>query len=335
MKLAEFFTSHPNQLWHLAKQMGVDYAVGPLPREENVMKPWDYMNLLHMKQRYENHGIELLVIESAPPTNKIKLGLPGRDEEIEWMGQLISNMGALGIPVLCYNFMAQFNWFRTSTTTRTRGGALVSSYDHSLIKNAPLTEAGIVTEDQLWDNLQYYLERIVPIAEKAKVKLALHPDDPPISPIRGVSRILRNAEALQRAIDLVPSEYSGITLCQGTLATAGEHIPDVIRHFARQDKLFFVHFRDVVGTPDKFHETFHDDGQTDMYEAMKVYYEVGFDGPARPDHVPTMEGEDNTNPGYETLGRLYGVGYIKGLMEAAAAERKNSSIGSLNVIAVQ
>jgi mannonate dehydratase len=193
------------------------------------------------------------------------------------------------------------------------------------MQNAPLTEAGIVTEDQLWDNLRYYLERIVPIAEKAKVKLALHPDDPPISPIRGVSRILRNAEALQRAIDLVPSEYSGITLCQGTLATAGEHIPDVIRHFARQNKLFFVHFRDVVGTPDKFHETFHDDGKTDMYEAMKVYYEVGFDGPSRPDHVPTMEGEANTNPGYETLGRLYGVGYIKGLMEAAMAESKSSA----------
>jgi mannonate dehydratase len=322
MQLAEFFPSHPNRLWHLAKQMGVDYAVGPLPREENGWKPWDYMNLLHMKQRFDDFGIELAVIESAPATNKVKLGLPGRDEEIEVMQQFITNMGALGIPVLCYNFMAQFNWFRTSTTTRTRGGALVSSYDHSLMQNAPLTEAGVVSEEQLWDNLKYYLEKIVPVAEKAKVKLALHPDDPPISPIRGVSRILRSAEALQRAIDLVPSEYSGITLCQGTLATAGEHIPGVIRKFAAQDKIFFVHFRDVRGTAEKFEETFHDDGRTNMLEAMKTYYEVGFKGPARPDHVPTMEGEDNTNPGYELLGRLYGVGYIKGLMEAAAAEQR-------------
>lgn len=318
MLLAEFFTSQPNRLWHLAKQMDVVHAVGPLPWEEVVAKPWDLMPLIHMKQRFADFGITLSVIESAPPTNHIKLGIEGRDEEISYMTQLITNMGAAGIPVLCYNFMAQFNWFRTSTTTRTRGGALVSSYDHSLMKDAPLTEAGLVSEDQLWSNLQYYLQKIVPVAERAGVKLALHPDDPPISPIRGVSRILTNANALQQAIDLVPSEFSGITLCQGTLATAGEDIPQVIRHFAKQDKMFFVHFRDVRGTPEKFEETFHDDGKTDMLEAMKTYYEVGFQGPARPDHVPTMEGEDNSNPGYELLGRLYGVGYIKGLMDAAS-----------------
>ncbi|GGH76184.1 mannonate dehydratase [Pullulanibacillus pueri] len=316
MQLAEFFSSHPDQLWHLAKQMGIEHAVGPLPRVDNGSKPWDYMNLLHMKTRFEDFGLKLSVIESAPPTNKIKLGLPGRDEEIKIMQEFITNMGALGISVLCYNFMAQFNWFRTSTTTRTRGGALVSSYDHHLMRDAPLTEAGIITEEELWENLHYYLEQIVPVAEQAKVKLALHPDDPPISPIRGVSRILRNADALQRAINLVPSEYSGITLCQGTLATAGEHIPSVIRRFAEQDKLFFVHFRDVRGTKEKFEETFHDDGKTDMVEAMKTYFEMGYKGPARPDHVPTMYGEKNDHPGYEVLGRLYGVGYIKGLMEA-------------------
>lgn len=321
MQLAEFFPSQPSRLWHLARQMGVDYAVSGLPWEEKGEKPWDLMPLIRMKQRFADFGLTLNVIESMPPSNHIKLGTPGRDEEIETFRELIVNMGAAGIPVLCYNFMAQFNWFRTSTTTRTRGGALVSSYDHSLMRDAPLTEAGIVTEERLWDNLRYFLERIVPVAEKAGVKLALHPDDPPISPIRGVSRILRSADALQRAIDLVPSPSSGITLCQGTLATAGEDIPAVIRRFGRQNKIFFVHFRDVRGTAEKFEETFHDDGQTDMLEAMRTYAEIGFDGPARPDHVPTMEGEDNANPGYELLGRLFGVGYIKGLMEAASKLR--------------
>lgn len=318
MQLAEFFTSQPDRLWPLAKQMNVNYAVGGLPWEEKAEKPWDLMPLIRMKQRFADHGLTLSVIESMPPSNEIKLGTAGRDKEIERFQSFIENMGAAGIPVLCYNFMAQFNWFRTSTTTRTRGGALVSSYDHSLMKDAPLTEAGLVTEEQLWGNLQYFMERVVPVAEKARVKLALHPDDPPISPIRGVSRILRNADALQRAIELVPSPYNGITLCQGTLATAGDHIPSVIRHFAEQNKLFFVHFRDVRGTPEKFEETFHDDGKTNMLEAMRTYYEVGFSGPARPDHVPTMEGESNDNPGYELLGRLYGVGYIRGLMEAAS-----------------
>ncbi len=321
MQLAEFFSSQPDRLWALAKQMGVDYAVGPLPWETRGEQPWDLMPLIRMKQRYADHGLNLAVIESMPPSNRIKLGLPGREEEIETIQKLIVNMGAAGIPVLCYNFMAQMGWFRTSTTTRTRGGALVSSYDHSLMAGAPLTEAGVVGETQLWENLHAFLEQIVPVAEQAGVKLALHPDDPPISPIRGVSRILRDADSLERAINLVPSASSGITLCQGTLATAGESIPAVIRRFAGTEKLIFVHFRDVRGTADKFAETFHDDGMTDMYEAMKTYVEVGYSGPARPDHVPTMEGEDNANPGYELLGRLFGVGYIKGLMEAAGKER--------------
>lgn len=317
MKLTEFLPDHPTVLWHLVKQMGVDGAVSPVPREENGLKPWDFMNLLHMKKRYEDFGFELLVIESAPPMNRIKLGLPGRDEEIEVVKQFIVNMGALHIPVWCYNFMAQIGWFRTSTTTRTRGEALVSSYDHALMQSAPLTEAGIVSEDSLWENLQYFLERIVPVAERANVKLALHPDDPPVSPLRGIGRILRSADALQRAVDLVPSDCSGITLCQGTMASAGEDIPAVIRRFAARDKIFFVHFRDVRGSAERFEETFHDDGKTDMYEAVKLYYEAGYRGPARSDHVPTMEGEDNGHPGYETLGRLFGVGYLRGLMEAA------------------
>jgi mannonate dehydratase len=317
MKLAEALGTHENRLWALCKQMGVEYAVAGLPQTTDGSKPWDFMNLLHMKTRYEDFGLKLEVIESRPPANKIKLGLPGRDEEIEEIKQLIINMGKLGIPVWCYDYMAEFNWFRTSTTTITRGGALVSAYDHSLLTDAPYTENAPISEDALWTNLKYYLDAIVPVAEKAKVKLALHPDDPPITPIRGVSRIITSADALQQVVDLVPSEYSGITLCQGVLSCAGEDIPATIRRFAKQDKLFFVHFRDTRGTADKFEETFHDDGQTDMVASMKAYAEVGYDGPARPDHVPTMAGENNDSPGYETLGRLYGVGYIKGLIESA------------------
>lgn len=326
MQLAEFFTIQPDRLWKIAKQLGVNYAVTGLAWDEKIEKPWDLMPLIRMKQRFADAGIEIAVIESMPPSNEIKLGTAGRDREIEQFQQFIVNMGAARIPVLCYNFMAQFNWFRTSTTTRTRGGALVSSYDHSLMQGAPLTEAGEVSEEQLWENLHYFMEQIVPVAEKAGVKLALHPDDPPITPIRGVSRILRSAAALQKAIDLVPSPVNGITLCQGTLATAGDDIPTVIRSFAKQDKIHFVHFRDVKGTPEKFEETFHDDGKTDMLEAMNTYYEVGFNGPVRPDHVPTLEGEDNSNPGYELLGRLHGIGYMVGLMEAAAARLKERNL---------
>jgi len=156
---------------------------------------------------------------------------------------------------------------------------------------------------------------VVPVAEEAGVKLALHPDDPPISPIQGVGRILTSPDAMLRAIDLVPSPNNGVTFCQGSFATMNADIPAEIARFAARDALHFVHFRDVVGTPERFQEAFHDDGQTDMWAAMRAYKEAGFSGPMRPDHVPTMAGERNGEPGYDLLGRLFAIGYIKGLAE--------------------
>jgi mannonate dehydratase len=184
---------------------------------------------------------------------------------------------------------------------------------------APLTSAGFVADELLWDTLAYFLERVVPVAERAGVKLALHPDDPPISPIRGVARIIRSVEAVDRAITLVPSAYNGITFCQGCFAEMGADIPAAIHHFGHQGKLFFAHFRDVRGTVERFQETFHDDGQTSMYDAMRAYLAIDFDGPMRPDHVPTMEGDPNDPPGYTNRGRLFALGYMKGLIEAASA----------------
>jgi len=160
--------------------------------------------------------------------------LPGRDEEIEHLGEMLTNMGAVGIGIWRYNFMAVFGWLRTSTTTPGRGGALVTSYDHTLMREAPLTEFGTVSEERLWDNFAYFLQRVVPVAERARVKLALHPDDPPISPIRGIARIITSVDALKRAIELVPSEWNGLTFCQGAIATMGADISAAIRFFGEQ-----------------------------------------------------------------------------------------------------
>lgn len=321
IKIAELFSPKERNLARLAKQCGVDYAVGIMDFSEGLGNngeslPWSYMSLVKLKTAYENLGFGLEVIESRPPMEKIKLGLPGREEEIENVCELIRNMGKLNIPVWCYEWMPIFNWLRTSITIPTRGGAITTGYDHEYMRKAPLTEYGIVTEEELWNNLEFFLKKVIPVAEEAGVKLAMHPDDPPVSPIRGLSRIMRSIENFQKLLDLVPSPVNGIALCQGNFTLMTDDLPSVIRYFGKQEKIFFVHFRDVRGTPEKFVETFHDDGQTDMLACMKAYKDIGFKGACRPDHVPTVEGDLNINPGYSTIGRLFAIGYLKGLREA-------------------
>lgn len=323
IKIAEFLAPNPSPLWKLAKQAGADWAVGSLPFDDPLNAgdaPWDYLPLLRVKERYESHGFQLAVIESRPPLNKAKRGLPGRDEEIETVCTLIENMGKLGIPVWCYEWMTDFNWLRTNTSTPARGGSLVTSFDEALIHDAPQTELGPISDEVLWETLEYFLQHVLPVAEKWNVKLAMHPDDPPLSPIRGVARIMSSVENFQRLLDLAPSPMNGITMCQGNFTLMSDDLPSVIRDFGKQGKIFFVHFRDVLGTPKKFSEAWHDAGQTDMLACMQAYKDINFDGVLRPDHVPTVEGDSNENAGYSSFGRLFALGYIHGLSQAVYAQ---------------
>jgi mannonate dehydratase len=298
----------------VAKQIGVTDIVTGRPQGDDG-PAWDYLPLFQLKKKIEGVGLRLSVIESIHVTDKIKLGLAGRDEDIDHFCQSLRTMGAVGVPILCYNFMAVHGWMRTSFNIPGRGGALVSGYDHALMEDAPLTQYGEVDEDSMWDNLEYFLKRIVPVAEEANVKLAMHPDDPPLSPLRGIPRLMRSVDNFKRLIEMAPSPNNGLTFCQGNFAAMGADVPAAIRYFGERNKIFFSHFRDVEGVVPKFNEVFHDEGPTDMPETMRAYRDVGFDGPIRPDHAPILEGETDDHPGYTLGGKIYAIGYMKGILD--------------------
>lgn len=332
LTIAEFVEPQQEALCRLLKQTGVNEVTSVLPRASGSVtsstraavlgneQPWDYAPLALLQRHYADLDLELRVLEDSPPMERIRLGLDGREEEAAWFETLVRNMGRLDIPVLCYNFMAGVGWTRTSVAVAGRGGALVSAYDHALVRDAgPLETIGEVSSERMWDNLEWFLRRAVPVAEEAGVRLALHPDDPPLSPLRGVARIVSTVEDVERALDLVPSPASGITLCQGNFTLLTPDLPALIRRFGERGAIHFVHFRDVRGTPERFVETFQDDGPTDMAACLRAYRDAGVSAPVRVDHVPTLHGDSNERPGYSTLGRLFAVGYLTGLLEASAS----------------
>lgn len=311
-----------------AKQMGVLYAVSGVQRLPDV-RPWDPEAISATKEAWDKEGIKWTVVEGPPSLGtQTKLGLVGRDEEISNFITFMNNLKQYGdVDIICYNWMPVISWARTQTDWPGRGGALMTAFDNEAIKEKPITEYGEVSKETLWRNLEYFLKAVVPEAEKIGMNLSLHPDDPQVDSIQGISRIMNTVESFDRMLDIYPSKYNGITMCQGNFSLMGADIPSLVRRWGERGVINFVHFRSIqdlsgVIPSTKFIECFHDEGQIDMYKAMKAYYDIGFTGPLRPDHVPTMHGETNERPGYMTLGTLYAIGYIRGLAESVA---KNSS----------
>ena len=315
----------PNNL-KLMKQLGCTDVIGHGPRLPRGSEVWEYGDLAQLKMHVEKHGLRLEVLEDGPPIEKIIYDLPGKEEQLENFCRSLENIGRAGIKVIKPQHMPpvpNMIW-RTEIDKPTRGGATSTAFDYDIIKDFPPTvKFGVYKEEEIWRNLEYFLRGVVPTAEEAGVVITFHPDDPPISPIQGFPRILRSIEAFDKLFSLVPSDNVGMCFCQGCFAEMGVDVPAAIRYFGRKGKIFFAHFRNVKGSvyePGGFQEIFHDDpsGSIDMFEAMKAYYEVGFEGPMRPDHVPKMIFDDIFGgiPGYHLLGKVFAIGYMKGLAES-------------------
>ncbi len=298
-----------------AKQIGATAIVAVSPSGLTVGNApyYEYERVVQLKSRVEAAGLELAAIQNIPTSwyDKIVWGLPGREEQLDNYCRTLINVGRAGVPVMHYNFHAIRVW-RTSRHARVRGNALTTAYDHALMENAPVERAAL-SADQLWENFELFLRRIIPAAESVGLKMALHPDDPPISPIAGAACLFIDVPAFQRVLDMVPSPSNGLLFCQGCYTEMlGQNVFDAIRHFGKQGKIFYVHFRNVLGQMPSFSETFIDDGDIDMFEALKVYKEVGFDGAFIPDHLPHVTGDST----FGHAANAHAVGYMRGMMQA-------------------
>ena len=311
MILSDYFTSKYNLTWDYAKQCGVENGVIRLPEDSD----FDITNFAHWQKVYKNFtdfGIKPIIIEPMPNElhDHIKAGDALRDESIEKVIKMMEYMDKLDIRTICFNWMAHIGWLRTNDKIKERGNALVTGFDLNDFKSTDKQ----ITKQELWDNYEYFIKAVIPYAEKYNVKLALHPDDPPLEKLGNVERIMTSYENINKAVNIVKSDNLGLTMCQATYLMMGENLYDVIPKL--KDKIFFIHFRNAVGNKIKINETFHDNGLIDMSDIIRLYKKHNINVPIRVDHVPLMAGESQDVAGYTALGRLFAIGYLKGILES-------------------
>lgn len=241
---------------------------------------------------------------------------PERDRDIESLQTLIKNCAAAGIPSIKYN-MSLLGVLRTGRT-KGRGDAMYSTWKLSdAHPRTPQTRAGIVNADQFWERITYFLDRVIPVANQHKIRLACHPHDPGVPPegYQGINRVLGTVDGLKKFVAIQASPYHGLNFCQGTvsemLRNPGQEIYDVIRYFGSRGKIFNVHFRNIRGRRDDFVEVYPDEGDIDLVRAIQVYCEVGYPYMLMPDHVPQAPGDPG---GLQSFAFCYG--YIRALIQA-------------------
>ncbi|AUJ50428.1 mannonate dehydratase [Brachyspira hyodysenteriae] len=315
--------------------------------DSKVGDAWKEEDVKNIKKEVEDAGLKIYGIESVNIHDDIKIGLPSRDKYIENYIKTLEVLGKEGINLVCYNFMPVFDWTRSDLAKVRPDGSTVLSYDQDIIdkidpqkmfEQIDSNSNGFVLpgweperlsrlkelfemykgidDEKLFENLKYFLTAIMPTCEKYNIKMAIHPDDP-AWPVFGLPRIIVNKENILRMVNSVNSPCNGITLCAGSLGSNPKNdIPDIIRSL--KGKIFFAHVRNLEHTaPGKFQEAAHlsSDGSMDMFAIMKAFYDIGFEGPFRPDHGRAIWDEVSM-PGYGLYDRALGAVYLQGLWEA-------------------
>ena len=332
-------------LAHIRQIPGVTGIVSAL-YDVPVGEAWPLDSLERLAASIDDAGMHLAVVESIPVHEDIKLGRPSRDRLVERYCSSIEHMGRIGVPVLCYNFMPVFDWTRTALAEPMPDGSTTLSFDDDVAARMDLSRGTgelpgwataydanalaalrdayrAVPAERLWEHLAWFLERVVPVAESAGVRMAIHPDDPPW-PVFGLPRILTDAPAMRRLLSLMDSPSNGITFCTGSLGVLrANDLPAMAREIGAAGRIHFAHCRNVLITGHRsFRETPHPSrfGAVDMHAVLRALHDTGFSGPMRPDHGRMIWGETG-RAGYGLHDRALGAMYLQGLWEGIARER--------------
>lgn len=296
-----------------AQQIGVEDIQLNTPRLPGDER-WEYEDLKALADHAAENGLRVICLENVPVRfyDKIMLGQEGREKQIENMQATVRNMGKAGIPILGYHWMPNGVW-RTEPQKAIRGGAISNAFRMADARTG-LTHDREYSEAEMWDNYDWYMERILPVCEEAGVHIALHPDDPPVPTLGGIARLFGNFENFKRAMETHPSPMHGLDFCHGCWSEmrAGEGVLEALDWFGRNKRILYIHMRDVQGCADDFTECFLGEGNSDIRAVLLKLKEVGFNGFILDDHVPHLV---NDSP-WGHRGRAFATGYIMGMLSA-------------------
>ncbi len=306
-----------------AKQIGVTGVQMNNPALPNEMGYWRTEDLIRIREKAESYGLKLEALENVPRTfyDKAMLGLPGRDEQIENYQKTLRNMAQARIPTLGYNWMPNSVW-STGRLPSGRGGSIVREFDMAQVGSAPLVnglevvpgfEGRTLNHEEMWANYKYFTDAVIPVVEETGMKLALHPDDPPVPELGGIARLFDGSAGFKKAMEEVaPSPNHGMEFCMGCFSEMGEDVIKAIHYFGSHGKIFYVHFRDVIGCVPKFQECFLGEGNFSPVDAIVALKETNFQGFIIDDHVPEMIDDSH----WRHRGHAHATGYILGVVEA-------------------